>query len=90
MAATRLVSKQSMKGSTVHVRYLDHCWFRNVDPKLAKPIVQDAWGILHHEAPDHIQLIAASYTDPTVKEEAVRATGLVIVRSTILEMNRVG
>jgi len=90
MTATKLVSKQSMKGSMIYVKYLDHCWFRNVDPKLAKPIIQEAWGVLHHEASDHIRLIAASYTDPTVKEEALRATGLVIVRSTILEMNRVG
>jgi len=55
---------------------------------LAGPIVQEAWGILQREASDYIQLIAASYTDPTVKDDAFRATGLVIVRSTILEMRR--
>ena len=88
MAATRLVSERCVKGSLVHVKYLDHSLFRNADPRLVKPIVQDAWGILDSEESEYVRLILASYTDPTAKEDALRATGLVIIRSTILEMRR--
>jgi hypothetical protein len=73
-------------GSLVYVKYLDHCWFRNLDPKLAKPVIQEAWGLLEEETPDHIKLIAASYKDPTARRNASRATGLVILRSTIIEL----
>jgi (2Fe-2S) ferredoxin len=73
-------------GSLVYVKYLDHCWFRNVDPKLAKPVVQEAWGLLEEETPDHVKLIASSYTDPTARRNASRATGLVILRSTVIEL----
>ncbi len=87
MAATRLVSPLE-KGCLVHVKYLDHCMFRNADPRLVKPIVQDAWGILDSEQSEYVTLIVSSYTDPTAKDDALRAAGLVIIRSTILEMGR--
>jgi hypothetical protein len=75
-----------MRGRLFYAKYLDHCWFRNLDPKLAKPVIQEAWGLLEEETPDHIKLIAASYKDPTARRNASRATGLVILRSTIIEL----
>jgi hypothetical protein len=75
-----------MRGRLFYAKYLDHCWFRNADPKLVKPVIQEAWGLLEEETSDHIKLIAASYKDPTARRNASRATGLVILRSTIIEL----
>jgi hypothetical protein len=98
VAATRLVSNSSSTvsegktrlGDLVYVKYLDHSWFRNADPDTVGPIIQEAWGRLDRDEPDHITVVAASYVDPTLKHgKARRITGLAIVRSTILELRRV-
>jgi hypothetical protein len=78
-------------GSLVYVRYQDHVLFRNVDPESAKPIIQEAWGWLQHEEPGYIRLVVARYQEPNNDGKPARkATGLVIVKSTILEMRKVG
>jgi hypothetical protein len=77
-------------GSLVYVRYQDHVLFRNVDPESAKPIVQEAWGQLQYEDPEYVRLIVAHYQESNNDgKQARKATGLVIVKSTILEMRRI-
>ena len=76
-------------GSLVFVRYQDHVLFRNVDPETAKPIVQEAWGQLQYEDPEYIRLVVARYQEPNNDGKATRkATGLVILKKTILEMHK--
>jgi hypothetical protein len=77
-------------GSLVYVRYRDHVLFRNADPESARPVVQEAWGKLDYEDPEYIRLVVARYQEPdNMEEHAAKATGLVIVKSTILEMRKV-
>jgi len=77
-------------GSLVYVRYRDHMLFRNLDPQTAEPIIQEAWGLLDHEDIDYIRLVVARYQEPKKNDEsATKATGLVIVKETILEMHKV-
>jgi hypothetical protein len=77
-------------GSLVYVRYQDHAIFRNMYPDMAKPIVQEAWGQLDHDDPEYIRLIVARYQEPEKDgKQAAKATGLVIVKSTILEIHKV-
>jgi (2Fe-2S) ferredoxin len=77
-------------GSLVYVRYQDHVLFRNVDPETAKPIVQEAWGRLEYEDQEYVRLVVARYQEPNNDGKATRkATGLVILKTTILEMRRI-
>jgi len=77
-------------GALVYVRYQDHVLFRNVDPETAKPIIQEAWGRLEYEDQEYIRLIVAHYQEPNNDgKQAVKATGLVILKKTILEMRRI-
>ena len=78
-------------GSWLRVRFLDHQWFRNADPESVGPVVQEAYGKLDKIAQNHIRLLAAHYEElgPNGLTEQ-RVTGLVIVRSTILEIEEIG
>jgi hypothetical protein len=64
--------------------------FRNIDPETAKPIVQEAWGQLEYEDADYIRLLVACYQEADIyNEPRTKATGLVIVKKTILEIRKV-
>jgi len=78
-------------GATVYIRYQDHALFRNVDPKSQRPIIQEAMGWLDHEDNDYIRVILAQYREQKVQDgpTEIKATGLVILRSTILEMRKI-
>jgi hypothetical protein len=58
---------------------------------MAKPIIQEAWGRLDLENDEYVRLLVACYQESDGQDgQRTKATGLVIVKSTILEMRRVG
>lgn len=78
-------------GSFVHVRYEDHVLFRNTEPKKETPIIQEVWGLLDCDTENYIRLVVARYQEPGNNEkQETKATGLVILKKTILEMHRIG
>jgi hypothetical protein len=77
--------------SLVYVRYMDHVLFRNAEPEKQAPIIQEAWGILDCDTEDYIRLVMARYPEPSSDgDRIVKATGLVILKKTILEMRSIG
>ncbi len=73
----------------MYVKYLDHAWFKNVNPALIKLITQEAWGVLDHEDEDQVTLIVARYKQPGLDgADEAKAIGLAIVKRTILELRR--
>lgn len=78
-------------GEVLYVRYLDHVLFKDVDPNVFKPFVRETIGWLDHEDGDFIRLIWERFAEPMPNGEAKqRASGLVIMKSSILELRRVG
>ncbi|MBA7662068.1 hypothetical protein ES703_70091 [subsurface metagenome] len=78
-------------GTAVYVRYRDHVLFKDVNPGVyAKPFTREAIGWLDHEDDDCIRLVWERFAEPTSNKEAKqRATGLVIMKGSILELRRV-
>jgi hypothetical protein len=77
------------EGSVVYVRYLDHVLFRDADPQLYKPFIREAIGWLDYEDDSCIRLVWERYAEPRLDEEArMKATGLTILKSAILELRR--
>ena len=76
-------------GSLVYVRYLDHVLFKNVDPNaFAKTFMQETIGWLDHEDDEGIRIVWERFAEPNLRINQ-KATGLVILKSAILEMQRV-
>lgn len=77
-------------GDVVYVRYLDHVLFKDVDPSTyAKPFVRETLGWLDYEDDESIRLVWECFAEPDPHREArQRATGLVILKSGILEMRK--
>ena len=77
-------------GAAVYVRYRDHVLFKDADPGAYRPFVREAVGWLDHEDSDCIRLVWERFAEPTPNGEAKqRASGLVIMKSSILELRRV-
>ncbi len=67
----------------------DHAFHRNVDPQKAQPIVREAVGILEIDYEDYVYLMVDEYAEPGTDGQSIRKTsGAVILKSTILEVNR--
>lgn len=78
-------------GSLVYVRHLDHLFFRNSEPEKQAPITQEVVGWLEAENENYIRLVMAQYRESNPNgDPIVKATGLVILKKTILEMRRIG
>ena len=78
-------------GSLVYVRYRDNALYRNMEPEKQMPITQEAWGLLDYDADDYIRLVVARYREPQNSGKGrAKATGLVILKKTIMEMHRIG
>lgn len=78
-------------GTAVYVRYRDHVLFKDVDPSAYRPFTREAIGWLEHEDGDCIRLVWERFAEPAPSGGAKqRASGLVIMKSSILELRRVG
>ena len=82
---------QNVKELIVCVCYQDHVLYNRGDPTLMKPQVREAVGWLVYECADYI--IMAWDRDagpPTLRGGDPKASGLVVLRTDILELKRVG
>ena len=77
--------------SLVYVRYVDHVLFRDMDPTHARPFTRECVGWLDYEDSETVRIVWERFAMPDPPNEAKpRATGLVILKKTILEMRRAG
>ena len=84
------ITKPLEIGDMIYIRYLDHLLFRNSDSDQQTPVMQEAVGWLQAENDCYIRLVVARYQEPQVGDVTrTKATGYVILKSTILEMRRV-
>jgi hypothetical protein len=76
-------------GPLVYVRYLDHVLFRDANPGAYGLFTREAIGWLDHEDNDCIRLVWERFAVPDPHGEAKqKETGLVILKSAILEIRR--
>jgi hypothetical protein len=65
--------------------------FRDVDPSLYRPFTRECIGWLDYENEEYIRLIWERYAMPNPPNESKpKATGLVILKKSILEMRKIG
>lgn len=74
----------------VYVRYRDHVLYHRVAPAVLSPQTREAVGWLIHKAQDYIVLSwDRDAGPPTLKGDDPKASGLVILRSDIVEFRRI-
>jgi hypothetical protein len=80
-------------GDFVYVRYHDHVFFKDVDESVQTPRILTAHGLLSYQDDQFIRLRFEDYEDHEDHDPSsptrVRSMGLVIVRSTIVEIRKV-
>lgn len=82
-------SPSSHSNRLVYVRYKDHVLFRNSDPKLYENSnIRETSGWLMYETNEALFLIHDRSVKPLINE--VRETGLIILKSDILEIKQYG
>lgn len=90
VTTTRIVAKPPQLGSLVYVRYRDHLLFRDMNPETAKAFTRECMGWLDYEDQECVRIVWERFAMPDPPNEAnPRATGLVIMKSAILEMRRI-
>jgi len=85
-------------GDIVYVRYRDHVLFKDIDPKAYGPQVRETVGWLAEESRGYIRIEWERFADDhegrghlvKPKNMRQRATGLMILKSCILERREVG
>lgn len=78
-------------GSIVYVRYYDHVLFRNADPNLFQPAVRETVGWLMKESDVAVWILWERSVEPLPHERfQPQESGLVILKSEILEMKKLG
>ena len=74
----------------IYIRYKDHVLYHRGDPVVMAPQIRETIGWLVHEAPDYVIISwDRDAGPPTLKGGDPKASGLVILRTDILEMRRV-
>jgi hypothetical protein len=77
------------RGSVVYIRYRDHVLFRDAEAGDYKPFVREAVGWFDHENDEFIRLVWERFAEPSQGNARERSTGLVILKSCILELREV-
>jgi hypothetical protein len=91
MASAGLAAKLVEVGDFVWVRYRDHSFFKDSDASQQRPRVLEAYGRLHYQDEDYLRVVFEQYSEPgSSKHSKLRSMGLVILKSTILEVRRAG
>jgi hypothetical protein len=73
--------------TVVHVVYKDHVMFAQSNPVLLKPQTREAVGWLVYDCPEYVILSWDRNAErPTLKGGDPKASGLVLLRSDILEL----
>ena len=73
----------------IYVKYLDHVLFRNTNPSLFKPQVRKAIGWLVKEDDKAIFIIFDGPEERLPYEKLDPSSGLIILKSEILEMKKI-
>lgn len=84
--------RKQKQAPLVYVRYLDHVLFKDVDPgAFSRPFTRETIGWLDHEDDHCIRIVWERFAgvDPQEKMKQ-KATGLLIMKSSILELRRIG
>jgi hypothetical protein len=78
------------KGNFVYVRYQDHVIYHRGSPEAMVPQIREAVGWLVHECADYVIICwDRDAGPPTLKGGDPKASGLVVLRSAILETKRI-
>jgi hypothetical protein len=79
------------EGVLIYVRYRDHVLYHRGDPLAVKPQIREGVGWLVYECTDYIILCWDRDAEPpTLKGGDPKASGLVLLRSDILELKNLG
>ncbi len=77
-------------GSLVYVRYRDHVLFRDMDPARTSPFTRECVGWFDYEDEERVRIVWERFAMPDPPGESKpRATGLVILKTAIVEMRRI-
>jgi hypothetical protein len=80
-----------VEAGLVYVRYRDHVLYHRGDPVVMKPLVRECVGWLVNDSEDYIIVCWDRDAEPpTLKGGDPKASGVVLLRSEILEMKKVG
>lgn len=78
------------KGNFVYVRYRDHVIYHRGSPEAMKPQTREAVGWLLYDYADYIIICwDRDAGPPSLRGGDPKASGLVVLRSDILEMKRI-
>jgi hypothetical protein len=78
-------------GCLIYVRYRDHVLYHRMLPKNLRPQTRECVGWLVYECPDYIILAWDRDADSTaLKGGNPKASGLILLRSDILGLKRIG
>lgn len=78
------------KGNFVYIRYRDHVIYHRGSPEAMKPQTREAVGWLVHDRADYIVICwDRDAGPPTLKGGDPKASGLVVLRTDILELKHV-
>lgn len=78
-------------GCLIHVRYRDHVLYHRMLPENLRPQTRECVGWLVYDCADYIILAwDREAGSPTLKGGDLKASGLVLLRSDILELDRIG
>ncbi len=72
-------------GSPIRLRYLDHVFYKDKNIEEQAPRILEAIGRLVHNADDYVKVNFEQYDNPEPL-----STGLVILKSTIIEFGKIG
>ena len=87
-AASTNVARE--RGDVIYVMYKDHVLYHRAQPESLKPQVRECVGWLVYDCAEYIILSwVRDAGPPTLKGGDPKASGLVVLRSNILEMKRV-
>ena len=84
-----LENKVSSDTPLVYVKYIDHLLYRSMAPSNVRPAVRETVGWLMHEDDYAIWIVWDKCVKPSRYVKLDLSSGLVIVKSSILEIRRI-
>ncbi len=83
-------NQEAQNGAAIYMRYRDHVLYHMSNPDLMTPQTRECIGWLVDKKPDYVVIAwDRDCGPPTLKGGDSKASGLVVLRSDILEMKRV-
>jgi hypothetical protein len=73
-----------------YVRYLDHLLYRSINHNCVEPVVRELVGWVAKENSDAIWIVFDRSVGNVANEASQAESGLVLLKSDILEMRRIG